>query len=307
MDNFKQSIIKKVIWLRIAQITTNEKLKKGLFKIPVHLALGHESLAVAVDQVMKDDDCLFLTHRNIHYNLVRMGSLRKDLDEYRLLKTGVAEGRLGSMNMENPSKNIIYTSNVLGNNLPVGTGFALGNKFLQKKDVVFIVTGDGAIEEGSFYESLLFLKSNNLSVVIIVENNQWSLATKINERRGNIELDKLADALGIEYVTLRENDPFQYINEIELCRRNALEHSAPILIEVHLTTLGYWYAETEEFPEGKFINYHAGPAPEVIKNEFPLITPSVDDPIFVMSKYVSKDEILIISKSLMKQLETEIA
>ena len=58
---------------------TNELLKKGVFKIPVHLALGHESIAVAVDNVMKENDSLFLTHRNIHYNLARMCSLKEEL------------------------------------------------------------------------------------------------------------------------------------------------------------------------------------------------------------------------------------
>ena len=62
---------------------------------------------------------------------------------------------------------------------------------LELKDkVVFVVTGDGAIEEGSLWESLVFMKSNNLNVIIIIENNQWSLGTKIEERRCKIDLDK---------------------------------------------------------------------------------------------------------------------
>jgi TPP-dependent pyruvate/acetoin dehydrogenase alpha subunit len=307
LDKLKKRIIEKVIWLRLAQMLTNEQLKKGVFKIPVHLALGHESIAVAVDHVMKENDSLFLTHRNIHYNLARMCSLKEELDEFKLLKSGLSRGKLGSMNMTNPAKNIIYTSSILGNNMPVATGFALGNKFQQKKDVVFVVTGDGAIEEGSFYESLLFLKSNDLSVVIIVENNQWSLGTKISERRASIDLDKLANALGIEFISLNGNDPIQYINEINSCRNNSIETSTPVLIEAQLTTLGYWFAETEEFPDGKFINYHAGHAPEVNNDGYPLITPTVDDPIHVLSKYVSKDEIIKISKNTMKHLEAEIA
>ena len=50
---------------------------------------------------------------------------------------------------------------------------------------------DGAIEEGSFYESLLFMKSLSLSNIVIVENNNWSLATQIHERRSKIDLEKI--------------------------------------------------------------------------------------------------------------------
>ena len=197
MEAEKNNIIRKIIWLRLAQIIVNNRYKKGDFDVPIHLAMGHEAIAVAVDSTMKDCDSLFLTHRNIHYNLARMGSLKEELDEYYLREVGLAKGRLGSMNLSNPTKNIIYSSSILGNNLAVGSGFALGNKVKNPNGVVFISTGDGAIEEGSFYESLLFLKSNNLPSIIIVENNEWSLGTKINERRANIDLKKLASSLEI--------------------------------------------------------------------------------------------------------------
>ena len=60
------TILREIIWLRLSQIYINELYKKGDFKIPIHLALGHESIAVAVDNSMEVNDSLFLTHRNIH-------------------------------------------------------------------------------------------------------------------------------------------------------------------------------------------------------------------------------------------------
>ena len=62
-------IIKKIIWLRLAQIIINNRYKQGDFNVPIHLAMGHESIAVAIDSVMHETDSLFLTHRNMHYNL----------------------------------------------------------------------------------------------------------------------------------------------------------------------------------------------------------------------------------------------
>ena len=110
------NILKKIIWLRLAQVFVNERYKNGDFVIPIHLAMGHESIAVAVEAAMKEEDAIFLTHRNIHYNLARMGTLKEELDEYYLRETGMAKGRLGSMNLSNPDKNILYSSSILGNN-----------------------------------------------------------------------------------------------------------------------------------------------------------------------------------------------
>ena len=302
----QKQIIEQIIKLRISQILVNERYKNGDFKIPIHLAMGHESLAVAVDRSMKNDDSLILSHRNIHYNLARMDTLKEEMDEYYLKDTGIANGHLGSMNMSNPKRNIVYSSSILGNNLPVATGFALGNKLNKKDEVVFVVTGDGAIEEGSLWESLLFMKSNNLNTVIIVENNQWSLGTKIEERRCDIYLDKIADSLGIDYTSLQGNNPFEYIEIVSSCRAKSVENNCPVILEVHLTTLGYWYMETEEYPEGKFINYHAGPAPSVEINDYPLISTSNEDPLFVLKEYLTEKELNDISSKLLKKLESEL-
>jgi len=302
----KSEIINQIIWNRLAQIIVNQRYKKGDFKIPIHLAMGHEAIAVAVDCSMEDGDSLLLTHRNIHYNLARAKTLGKELDEYYLLDTGIGRGHCGSMNMYNPDKNIVYTSSILGNNLPVGCGYALGNKAKNNKSVVFIITGDGAIEEGAFYESLVFMKSNNLKTVIIVENNQWSLGTKIDERRCSIDLKKLTGSLGIDYLALKGNNPFQYIDAIRSCRSNVYETNTPALIEVQLTTLGYWYMETEEYPEGKFINYHAGPAPEVDMMDYPLICANTEDPLFILKKYLTKAEAIQITSIIFEELKKEI-
>jgi TPP-dependent pyruvate/acetoin dehydrogenase alpha subunit len=307
MNDKKLKIIKKIIWLRLAQVIVNNRYKKGDFDVPIHLAMGHESIAVAIDSVMRETDCLFLTHRNIHYNLARIETLREELDEYYLRVTGLSKGSLGSMNLSNPDKNIIYSSSILGNNLAVGSGFALGNKVKNPNGVVFIASGDGAIEEGAFYESLLFLKSNELPSVIIVENNEWSLGTTIEERRSDIDLEKLASSLEIEYLFLEKNDPFEYDNKIELLRSNALSSKSPVLIEVKLTTFGYWYLKNQDFPDGKFINYHAGPAPELKVDEYPVIKSSDEDPLYVLTKYHPWESLKEIAADLQEQLLDEIS
>lgn len=289
MEKSEIEIAKTLMRIRLSQMIINERCKKGDFKIPIHLAFGHEAIAVAVDSTMQKNDKLVLTHRNIHYNLARTHGLKEVCEEYELKKTGLAQGRLGSMNLSNPRGNIVYSSSILGNNLPVGSGLALGEKVTKSDGVVIIVAGDGAIEEGSFYESLLFQKSNNLSTIIIIENNQWSLATKICERRIKINIKKITESLGAGYIKLRGNDPFDYIKKLEDMREFSLTNKTAVCIEVELTTLGSWYQETKEYPKGKFINYHAGSAPEVNLTNWPIITKSTKDPVYILLKYFNEN------------------
>ena len=69
-----------IIKVRVAQMMVNEFYKDGKFKIPIHLAFGHETIAVAVDRIMEDEDKLLLSHRNIAYNLARAKKLKDILN-----------------------------------------------------------------------------------------------------------------------------------------------------------------------------------------------------------------------------------
>lgn len=304
------NLTKKTIWLRMAQILINERYKNGDFKVPVHLAMGHEAVAVAVDAVMRQGDVLLLTHRNAHYNLARQGTLKEELDEYYLRDGGLAQGRLGSMNLNNPGKGIPYASSILGNDMPVACGYAIGNKAKGVKAATYVTTGDGAMEEGAFYESLLLMKSYDLATVLIIENNDWSLATRIDERRAQISVERLVSGLDIEYVCLDSNDVVDYARQFEAIRTRAVENNLPIVVEVKLTTLGYWYMTNEQHPDGKFINYHCGPAPEVeqsISGVYPIIEDSEADPLYVLTRHFTKEQLIEFSDEMLFELKAELA
>lgn len=289
-----------VLALRIGQMYVNECCKRGAFKIPVHMAMGHEAIAVAVDAVMKEQDQAALTHRNLHYNMARTKSLKAEVKELLLSKDGLAGGKLGSQNLMNPDKGVAYTSNILANSMAVGAGLALGHRVKCSEGVVFITIGDGAIEEGTFFESLLFMNSQELAAVVIIENNGWSLATQIHERRSPIDVGKVADGLGIQHENFFGNDVVEYSERLEKVREYAAQKNKCAIVEVELTTLGDSLLSDPEHPNGKFINYHAGPAPTVELSEWPVIREADDDPVHVLLKRFERCEL---QESIRKILE----
>jgi len=234
-----------VLRLRYWQHVINEKLKKNAFIVPVHVAVGHESAAVAVSQSMKSGDQLVLTHRNIAYNLARLGSLSPVLQEYSLDRNGLGKGQLGSMNLSNRDLGIPYSSSILGNNFPVACGLALANSRRGLQNAVFVVSGDGAMEEGTFYESLVFARSHRLSVLFCIENNNMSMSSTVDQRRCAIDLRTMAGSFGVEYRSLSGNDPYSYSDILRNCRDAVLADSMPMVIEF----------EIESFSQ------HAGPSP----------------------------------------------
>ena len=184
--------------------------------------MGHEAIACAVAAAMAASDRLLLSHRNIHYNMARARGLKGQIAEYRLQNDGFKAGQLGCMNFDNPEAGIVYTSSILGNNLAVAPGVALAQKVKATGALTWVVTGDGAMEEGAFYESLLAMKSTGSAAIVIVENNGWSLGSTIEERRCPIDVAKLAASVAVPYRALGGNDVVAYADALRAMRGEAL-------------------------------------------------------------------------------------
>lgn len=293
--------------MRLSQMIINEEYKAGKFKVPIHVAVGHESVAVAVSEIMEEGDNLIPTHRNMAFNLARAGALRPLLDEYRLEQTGLNAAQSGSMNLLNPDRGIVYTSSILGNQFPVAVGFAMTVKHAGKKNVTIVMGGDGAIEEGSFYESMLMARSLKLPIIFLIENNEWSMATRIHERRCHIDLPLLSKAFDIRYVHLGGNDPYFYIDTLKELKKFSVENSTPVCVEVKVSTFGEWSMKTVEHPEGELVHYHMGPNLGVVLNEWPILKESDEDPIFALTKHFSREELEKNSRKQFAELQKEAA
>ena len=280
-----QNLAKKVLQCRISQLIVNEKIKAGEFKIPIHLGLGHEAISEVISSSMHSGDQILCTHRNIHYQFARGASLSEIMEEFKLSDNGLSKGRGGSMNLTNPPKSIIYTSSILGNNLCVGVGVAFAKKLQQDTNsVVIVVTGDGAMEEGALYEAIENARNLDLQMIILIENNNWSLATKIHERRKPIDLKKFSSSLGVGYTLLKGNRLDYYFDEITAARSKVILEKRLMIVEVELTTLGGWMVQTDEFPYGKYVNYHAGLAPKISLSDGVILNYDNSDPVFLIKE-----------------------
>ena len=247
--------------IRVSQFALNDLLKMGLFKTPIHLAMGHELVALAVQRARNEGDPLILPHRNLHYQLAMGVGLESLVAEGLLLGGTEYGGRTGIMNMMSTSRGNLYTSSILGNNLPVACGVALADKTNHRDQVTWVVTGDGAIEEGAFAECLLLASSLNLPTVFLIEDNGWSLATHISQRRYDIDLQLLASAYGCRAFEIDGTNWASLSSHLPGVRSTAVS-GTPCVVRLKLTTLGGRWVEDADGGTKRLINYHAGVAPE---------------------------------------------
>ena len=253
----ESKLAQKIKVMRKIQLNINKKMLEGQFKIPVHLAIGHEAVAACLAEAFSSSDKLLLTHRNIHFQLAFGATEEQLTNEYLLKSSGLASGKLGSMNLMNPNAGNIYTSNILGNNFSVALGIALSLKIKKQVGVVWVTTGDGAIEEGAFYEAVLIASSLKLPIVFVVENNRWSLGTSILERRTEIDLSKFVDSMNVGFQSLKDNNINDYLSTMLKTREIVAVTTQPQVLEVEVHSLGGFYV-AEDQDSKRYINYHAG-------------------------------------------------
>ena len=73
----------------------------------------------------------------------------------------------------------------LGQGLSVGVGMALGLKKQGRKGMVYVITGDGELQEGICWEALMFASSSALdNLTVIVDRNHLQLSAPTEKTNG---------------------------------------------------------------------------------------------------------------------------
>jgi pyruvate dehydrogenase E1 component alpha subunit len=135
--------------------------------------------------------------------------------------TGCARGKGGSMHLIGMDQYILGTSAVVGTTIPMAVGYALALKREGKGRVAVSFFGDGATEEGVFYESLNFASLHKLPVLFVCENNFYAIHTPISKRWATCNLCDRIRSYDIPAEQVSDSNVFQI-------RRLAAEAIAPM-------------------------------------------------------------------------------
>ena len=185
--------------IRLVEEKIASEYPKNEIRCPTHLSIGQEGIPAALSTLINPNDYSVSTHRGHAHYLSKDGNLKKMIAELYGKKTGCSGGKGGSMHLIDKEKGFMGTSAIVGNSIPLGVGLALSIKLQQRNNLTCIFIGDGAIEEGVFYESLNFAVLKKLPVLFICENNLYSVYSplKVRQPEGR-SISSLAKAIGAE-------------------------------------------------------------------------------------------------------------
>ncbi len=149
--------------------------EQGQLPSLVHLCGGNEQQLINIFAEIKKDDWIFSTHRT-HYHALLAGI---DPD---LLELKIRQG--DSMFVYSKQYNFLCSAVLAGCcGIAAGVAWACFNTAGNMSNVWCFI-GDGGEEEGHFYEAAMFVEANDLPCTFIIEDNNRSVDTSREHRRG---------------------------------------------------------------------------------------------------------------------------
>ena len=165
----------------------------------LHLYIGQEAVSTGIISSRKPQDRVITAYRD-HGVAINCGIPPKQVMAELLGKaTGVSKGKGGSMHMADITKNYFGGHAIVGAHLPIATGLALGDRYQHNDGVTICMMGDGATNIGFFHEALNLSKVWNLSVLWVVENNQYGMGTSVERASAVSEITQKAEGYGMPH------------------------------------------------------------------------------------------------------------
>ena len=147
--------------------------------------------------------------------------------------TGCAMGKGGSMHLVDLNSGFFAAVPIVGSTIPIAVGVAWAFKLKKSSNIVTVFLGDGATEEGVFFESLDFASLKNVPILFVCENNLYSVYSQLDVRQApGRKLSALAESHGIKSFTGDGNN----IDQVSELSKEAIEYiksnNAPAFMEL---------------------------------------------------------------------------
>jgi pyruvate dehydrogenase E1 component alpha subunit len=198
----------------------------------LHLYIGQEAVAVGAVSMLGEDDHVITAYRDHGHALAVGMDFDECMAELYGKKTGCSKGKGGSMHFFAPDKNYWGGHGIVGGQTPLGLGIAFALKYNGKKGSCLCFMGDGATNQGPFYESLNLASLWNLPVVYIVENNGYSMGTAESRHSAGDPLARRGEAFDIDWSVSDGHDIYEVRQTISDALHRAHEDSRPSVLEI---------------------------------------------------------------------------
>ncbi len=265
----QKHILRSMLRIRRFEEQIFEIYTNGLMHGLAHLYIGEEAVAVGVCTALRDDDFITSTHRGHGHCVAKGGKLDEMMAEVMGRVTGICRGKGGSMHIADMSVGILGANGIVGGGFGIATGAGLSVKLRKTDQVAVCFFGDGASNQGIFFEVMNHAAIWDLPVIYVCENNQYGEYTATDAVTAGEHIADRAKPFGIPGSVIDGNDVELVYEAAAEAVERARKGGGPALIECmtyrhrghHVGDPGDGYRPDEERAEWQekdpITRYHA--------------------------------------------------
>ncbi len=208
-------------------------------KTPMHMSMGQEAVSVGICGALAGNGDVITSYRSHATYLAQAGDHRRFFGELHGRTNGTADGKSGSMHLADIPKGMLGASGIVGAGIPMALGAAFANQQQAPGRVVAVFFGDGAVDEGVFWESLNIACAMGLPVMFVCEDNDLAVHTRVTDRRGYASLAEIVRRYNCVVLEDESND----VEAIYRLGRSAIEQILSQKCPAFLNIRTYRYLE----------------------------------------------------------------
>ncbi|KAI6184020.1 Pyruvate dehydrogenase E1 component subunit alpha [Aphelenchoides bicaudatus] len=213
--------------IRRLETTAGNLYKEKKVRGFCHLYTGQEAVAVGLTAAKHHDDAVITSYRCHGWTYLMGSTVTEVLAELTGRISGNVYGKGGSMHMY--ERNFYGGNGIVGAQIALGAGLALAMKYRNERNVSYTLYGDGAANQGQFFECVNMAKLWDLPVIFICENNGFGMGTSVERASASTDYYTRGDFVpglwvdGMDVATVREG--FRFAREYAIAK-------GPIVVEV---------------------------------------------------------------------------
>jgi TPP-dependent pyruvate/acetoin dehydrogenase alpha subunit len=231
-ENLLISLHQDLLRVRLTEETLAERYKQQEMRTPAHFGSGQEAVAVGVCAALRTNDVVFTHHRSHNHFLAKGGSTYELAAELYGRADGCSGGRGGSVHLTAPEVGFIASSAILGEMTAVAVGAGLAFQMDKSDRVAVTFFGEGAMDEGSFYESINYAAIKRLPVLFVCENNLYATESPLHVRQAaGTDLCERVRSFKIDAKRIDGNDVLEVFQTTQAVVESLRSGAGPFFLE----------------------------------------------------------------------------
>jgi acetoin:2,6-dichlorophenolindophenol oxidoreductase subunit alpha len=251
--SFLEGLLRTMLKIRTFELAVEKNFQLGHIYGTAHLAIGQEATPTGSIAALKENDLITSTHRGHGHCIAKGADLKLMMAEIFGRSTGYCKGKGGSMHIADISKGNLGANGVVSGSTGIAAGAALAAKKLATGQIVICFTGDGAINQGIWHESVNIASIWKLPVIYLCENNQYAMGMPIKKATNLDKLSDRAKGYNIKGLTIDGNDVLAIYETVSKISDDVRAGKGPVLIEaVTYRIRGHSLRDAQKYrPEGE--------------------------------------------------------